>query len=72
MNISVPMKSPHFSEASYNAVIDEYIFWMDKNTMELEDFYFSEMMPAKYKKADLELFAEKQTHLSKEQQRDLL
>ena len=30
------------------------------------------MMPAKYEKADLELFAEEQTHLSKEQQHDLL
>ena len=26
MNMSIRMKSPHFSEANYNAVIDEYIF----------------------------------------------
>ena len=45
MNMSIPMKSPHFSEANYNAVMDEYTFWMDEDTMKLEDFYFSKLMP---------------------------
>ena len=53
MSMSIPMKSPHFTEANYNAVIDEYLFWKDEDEMELDEMYFSGMMPAKYEKADL-------------------
>ena len=72
MSMSIPMKSPHFTEANYNAVIDKYLFWKDEDEMELDEMYFSEMMPAKYEKADLVQFAKDQTHLSAEQQNDLL
>ena len=73
------MKSPHFAEASYNAVIDEYTFWMDDEAMSVDglspfedEAFMSDMMPAKYDKADLEQFAAEQTHLTEAQQRDLL
>ena len=57
MDNSIPMKSPNFSEASYNAVIDEYNYWLDEDAMNLEESYISQMMPAKYEKADLDEFA---------------
>ena len=79
MDKSIPMKSPHFTEASYNAVIDEYTYWMDEEAMSLDELspfedeaFMSDMMPAKYDKADLEKFAAEQTHLTQAQQRDLL
>ena len=72
MDWSIPMKSPHFSEASYNAIIDDYNFWMEEDELELNETYMSQMMPAKYEKADLEKFAKEQTHLSPSQQDDLL
>ena len=79
MDKSIPMKSPHLAEASYNAVIDVYTFWMDEEAMSLEELspfkdeaFMSNMMPAKYDKADLEQFAAEQTHFTEAQQRDLL
>ncbi|EJK51078.1 hypothetical protein THAOC_29786 [Thalassiosira oceanica] len=67
MGKSIPMKSPEFAPANYNAAFGEIAYWMDEDETDLDDFYLSEMMPSQYEKADLAKFADEQTHLSQDQ-----
>ena len=73
-NHSILMRQPELNQEDYNAVVDDFLFQMEDEYFEENnlDGFATDMKPAKYEKTYLEELASKQTHLSDEQQKDLL